>query len=607
MALIRRIRRLLSGVQHMKLHRRFMASYILVCILPLLIVSLIIYYQSADSLEEASQEFASLYTSQIETSIHDFINEYDRVTKSVLIDNDILSRLGNEESLSMEELIANKNTINRILMRMAVLKPEVGSLVLITRGNNVYQHSTNSTTVNESLLLQMNWYKPGPNPEDTLFITPLHDRSYYEDRGEGAVLTVGRVLLNANGTYAGVLLLDLDPSKLLKLNENFMVARDRYDMRVVIRTRTGGLVYHSDLVSGRKTWKQLSASDLEATEAPEDRKDLIVLTGGTGEDKLVVTTEIPREKLLLKIGKMKVTTLLVIAVSLLVIIVISYGMSSYITRPIMNLRRSMRQAEAGQYEPIENKMPNDEMGSLVHSYNKMIVTIRTLIEEVYLAEIKQRQAKFLSLQHQINPHMLYNTLESIRMKALVKEQDEIAEMIKILARMFRLSLGKDAHQHTLRHELEYTVNYLKLQNIRYADRFKLHVHLKEELLGCSILPLVFQPIVENSMNHGFVDYSREMNIVLEGEATEDGDLRIRISDDGLGMGPDRVEALNRSLLEAGANKRKLEELPDTPGRSIGLKNIAERIKLQYGDRYYLTVQSAQGEGTVVELLIPRRD
>lgn len=602
MASIKRLKRAWSGVQSMKLNRKFMSSYLLVCIIPLVIVSVIIYDQAAESLEEAAQEFAALYTSQIESSINDFMMDYDRVTKSILIDADIISRLG-DDTLSMGDMIANKNTINRILMRIAVLKPEVSSLMLVTKGNTVYQYANTSSIVNESVLLRQDWYKHSPDSQDTLFITPLHDRSYYEDKGEGAVLTVGRVLLNPNGTYAGVLLIDLDPTQLLKLNEHFLVARDKYDMRVIISTKAGGIVYHSDLTSGKTNWKQLYEKNSASGSGQED-KGLIVLTGSTGSDKLLVRTEIPRDKLLLEIANMKVFTFIIIAVSLLVIMIISIAMSSYITRPILNLRRSMKQAEAGQYHPIELKIPNDEIGSLLHSYNKMIVTIKTLIEEVYLAEIKQRHAKFLSLQHQINPHMLYNTLESIRMKALVKEQDEIAEMIKILARMFRLSLGKENHLYTVRHEVDYTVNYLKLQNIRYDNRFKLHVRMSEEVLQSRILPLVFQPIVENSMNHGFLDYNREMNICLEGAITPHKDILFRITDDGEGMDPQKAEQLSRNLLEAGADKLKLDGIAEASGGSIGLKNIAERIKLHYGDRYYVKVHSVQGQGTVVEFLIP---
>jgi two-component system sensor histidine kinase YesM len=594
----------------MKLQNKFVASYLLVCMIPVLIVSAVIYKWAASSLEESALEFASLYTSQIETSINNFMEEYDKITKSVLIDNDIISRLSRENTMSMDERITYNLTIERILMRVAVLNPEFSSLMLISRDNRVHQYSNSAHIVNEERLLSQEWYKSLHESKETFFITEAHDRSYYEDNGEGAVFTVARVLLNSDGSYAGVLLVDLDTYQLLKLNQAFVIARDRYDMRVIISTRDEGIVYHSDAVSGKMTWKQVWNSSLSP--AVNDKENLIVLSGhGQGgivdNAKLIVRTEIPRDKLLLKIGRMKYVTIVVIVFCALFIIFISMALSYTIIKPIKDLRRSMKLAEAGQYTPIDKGTTNDEIGSLVGSYNKMIITIKTLIENVYLAEIKQRQAKFLALQNQINPHMLYNTLESIRMKALVKEQDEIADMIKILARMFRLSLGKDAGRHLVSHEVDYAVNYVKLQNVRFGNMFRFHSALGEEVLQLNIIPLVFQPIVENSINHGFPGYSRLMTIVIEGAMTAEGDLTIRIADDGCGMTPEKADELNDRLLHAGSDKPRLDETGDQPDQGIGLINIAERIKLHYGDGCRLTVESALDAGTTVELLIPAHE
>lgn len=592
-----------DAIANMKLQKKMMLSYLLICMIPLLAAILIIYRQSADSLERSAEEFAALYTSQIDSSVLNFVHEYDRITKSVLIDNDILSRLGAEDGVPISELIDNKNSINRLLMRVAVLKPEITGITLISNSNHVYSYTNRSNMVKEDMLLQQQWHKRVPNEEDAVFITGLHDQSYYEKQGEGALLTVGRVLYKPDGSRAGILLIDLDSSELLKLNEKFIVARDSYDMRVIITTNAGELVYHSDMVSGKTTWKELLARN--QAPASEKQKDLIVLTSSTDASKLTVRTEIPRDKLLQKIDSIAYAALLVFAISFIVIVIVSIAFSSNITKPIQHLRKSMKMAESGQYAPIDKAAANGEIGQLVFSYNKMITTIKSLIEEVFVSEIKQRQAKFLALQHQINPHMLYNTLESIRMKALLKDQEEIADMIKILARMLRLSLGKEGNLHLIQHEADYTINYLQLQNLRFKHLFRLHIRLQDEVLQSRVIPLVFQPIVENSIQHGFQDYSRPVNIVIDGEITPDDDIRIRIADDAGGMEADKAAKLNEQLLEADSDKLKVGMDAEDSVKSIGLKNIAERIKLQYGDRYYLAVHSVQGKGTTIEILIPK--
>ncbi len=592
-------------LKNMRFQYKLLIGYLLACVIPLLFVSAIIFQKSAEGLEDSSEEFASLYTSQIKTNLNEFIQEYDTVTKSVLVDNDLINSIGEEGSMPIDELIIQNVSVQRMLMRVALLKPEIGTVMLVSRENSVYQYTATTGRVNEQALLSREWYKRIRSSDDTFFITGLHDRSYYEDKGAGAIVTIGRVLFSYDGAYVGILLIDLDPFSLLRLDHEFVLARDKYGMSVVISNQQGHIVYHSDAASGRLSWQQVLESGDRYIRGDEPG-DNIIISGSTTPGQLFVKTEIPRSKLLQKINQIKGVTVTVILLSCLGITLISFGLSYTITKPIKALRRSMKQAEAGHYVPIEKEQTHDEIGSLVHSYNKMIVTIRTLINEVYIAEIKQRQAKFMALQNQINPHMLYNTLESIRMKSMVKGDDETAGMIKILSRMFRLTLNKEGKQHSIGHELDYTTNYLKLQNIRFENMFSLDIRIPDDMLQASIIPLIFQPIVENSISHGFQDYDHPLTIELEGQWTEEGDLMIRISDDGIGMSKEKKEELVARLDLAGSDKHKLEDARTSESNGIGLKNIAERIKLHYGDRYYLTIRSKAHRGTTVELLIPNR-
>lgn len=592
-------------LRSMKLQNKLLMGYLLACVIPFLLVSAFIYRQSAAELEDSAQEFAALYTSQLESALNQFMEEYDKVTKSVLVDNEIINKLGGNQNRPIDEQALQRITIQRLLMRVALLKPEIGNLMLVSEDNEVYQYSSTTSIVNEASLLSQEWYKRLRSSDVKFFITGLHDSSYYEDQGDGALITVGRVLLSSDGAFRGVLLIDLDPFNLLELNPSFVSARDKYGMSVTVSNALGETIYHSDAASGRVPWKQVLESDINYTKSVGS-EELIVLTGSTDLGELVVKTQIPREKLLLKIHKIKEMTILAISVGWLVITVISMGASYQITKPIKALRHSMKQAENGQYLPIEySNKASDEIGNLVQSYNRMIITIRTLIEDVYIAEIKQRKAKFMALQNQINPHMLYNTLESIRMKALLKREDEIAEMIKILARMFRLVLGREGGNHSIKHELEYTENYLRLQNIRFDDSFKLDVRMPDSMKQCSIIPLVFQPIVENSINHGFQGYGRTMNILIEGIWTEDGGIQIRITDNGCGMSASKMKELQSVLEEADFDKYKLEHRGELVGNGLGLKNIAERIKLHYGDGYALSLIPTDGEGTTVEIHVPK--
>ena len=169
---------------------------------------------------------------------------------------------------------------------------------------------------------------------------------------------------------------------------------------------------------------------------------------------------IPRSDLLFKISRIEYVTILCVFVCVAAVMVISLLMSRTITSPIRRLQKRMRQMEEGEYKILEKGTTNDEIGSLIASYNHMVTKIKNLIEEVYVGEIKQKNAKLLALQTQINPHMLYNTLESIRMKALRSGADEVAEMVKLLAKMFRAALSEQTQSHKIRDEIEYAQAYI---------------------------------------------------------------------------------------------------------------------------------------------------
>lgn len=601
---IRLFDKVYNKIKSMKLHSKLMLSYLAACIFPLLIASSIIYKYSISNLEDASLEFATVFNSQVMTTIDNFIDDYDKLTKSVLVDDSVITRFSNEDKLSMSDLIDNQLNMKKNMMRLMTLKPDIKSIVLISSKNTIYQYSSSSDNVNQSKLILQPWFEQIRQSGEKLVITQIHDRGYIDNQSDGTAFTVGRVIFNSNGGYAGILLIDLDPTSMIKLNENFLTAKNRYNARFTVKTDEGRIIYDSDVANGKNTWENLIKNDSRELEN-KNKNGYFLLSNTSGNGKLSVSIEIPRSKLQDKIVKIKYVTFFAVLFCTLFIILVSVLLSYGITKPVSALQKSMKLAEKGEYNLIIQTVSQDEIGDLVASYNNMITKIKTLIEDVYIAQIKQKNAKFLALQTQINPHMLYNTLESIRMKAIVKGEEEVALMIKILSRMFRLMLGKDSNHNTIKNELEYASNYIQLQNIRYNNCFSLDVKMEDEVKNSSIISLVFQPIIENSIKHGFVDYNKPLTILVEGQIIDENDILIRVSDDGAGISEERIREINRLLSEAENDKLKIDSEENKREESIGLKNIAERIKLHYGDKYYLRMVSGTSAGTIVEIKIPR--
>ncbi|MEK4476245.1 histidine kinase [Paenibacillus sp. FSL R7-0048] len=594
-------------IGEMKLRNKLMFSYFVASIIPIIVISFTIYHLSAKSVEQASKEFASMYISQATTNLNDFVDKSNRITRSVLQETDIMGIMNNRSQLTMEDSIETQKVISGYFGQMSMEYPEIETVMLISADGKIYDYTKAPDKVNTDRLVEQVWYKHIRGSETALFITPIHDKSYYGNSKGDATFTVGRILRNYNGSYAGMILLDMDPVHLINLNEDFLMLGNRYNIKMIITNDEGELIYHSDGATGKKAWKDI-IDDKYFADLSRSGQDNIVLSKDAYDGRLRINTEIPLKNLLATINNIKHVTIWSIIVFLFFIALLSILFSYKITKPVLNLRRSMKQVEIGNYTSlIQAPVANDEISNLVKSYNKMIIKIKELIEDVYLAGLKRKQAQFLALQAQINPHMLYNTLESIRMKAVVKEQDDIAEMIKILARMFRHSLGKQREYNLVKHEVEYAANFLFLQNIRYDNRFVLDVRLSDRVLGTPIIPLVFQPIIENSIKHGFHNYDSQLHITIEEEITETGDVLIRITDDGYSMTAEKAFEINELLClsDLGGMYQNTDDGNGEGG--IGLYNIAERIRLQYGDTYVLRVRSDEEAGTVVEMRIPLQD
>lgn len=586
----------------MKIGRKLILSYLFACLVPLLAMSMVIYKVSADNLEDASLEFASVFSSQIVTNIDDFIEEYDKVTKSVLVDNDVFNRLGSGTNFSVLDQVNIQLDVRKIMLRLTTLKPEIKGIIFLTKNDLLYQFNTDGANVDVKSLKDQVWLSRIMMAEDKLTITSIHDKSYYDRNSNGITLTVGRKIFNNRGAYVGILLIDLDPSSLIKLSDGFLLARNNYNIKISITDAYNGILYDSDVASGRITWEEAQDTDNPFL-FNKKAGDYLILTNETKRGELKVNAVIPRSGLLFKINKIGYVTVLALLVCIGVVVIISSLFSRTITLPVRKMQQRMKQVEQGQYKVLIQRESNDEIGNLITSYNHMVLKIKTLIEDVYIAEIKEKNAKFLALQTQINPHMLYNTLDSIRMKALVNGEDEVAEMIKILAKMFRNALSKQATSNLIKDEVDYVENYVKLQNMRFYNMFFLNVDLDERILNSSIISMVLQPVIENSIEHGFKGYNTPLLIDLRGTVTQEQNILIQISDNGKGMPPERVEEINKLITKADSDWLSLEGARESGESSIGLKNIAERIKLHYGSGYYLKIANSTENGITIEILI----
>lgn len=257
-------------------------------------------------------------------------------------------------------------------------------------------------------------------------------------------------------------------------------------------------------------------------------------------------------------------------------------LSKSITGRISSVISQMRTVRHGPPVPMDSPSAHDEIGDLIDTYNYMTRKMNQLMEKQAQAAEDLRIAEFNSLQAQINPHFLYNTLDSLYFVAIMHGDDQMAEMVEALSDNFKLALNNGSKYIKVADSVKWMQGYMKLQNMRYNNRFELFVDIRREILQRETITFIFQPFIENAMYHGLEPKIGKGKISLRGWQ-EQNNMIFTIEDDGVGID-------DMSRLENG----------------YGVRNVIERIKLNYGEKYGVTFESSPGNGTKVTIVVPVR-
>lgn len=258
---------------------------------------------------------------------------------------------------------------------------------------------------------------------------------------------------------------------------------------------------------------------------------------------------------------------------------ISNIISIRISKPLSVLEKTIESVGEGSRH-ITEIFDNSEIGDIGNKFKEMVNNNLELRERLLNAQLNQREAELLLLQSQINPHFLYNTLDSLYCMAVIKEDDDIAKMVLALSNTFKLSLNKGDKFTIVEKEIQRMKEYMLIQNMRYQNKYELILKIEKEIESKKIISFILQPFIENAMYHGLEPKIEKGYIKVSGKQVGD-ELRFEIEDDGVGM--DDI-----SLTESG----------------YGIKNVKERIRLYYGEEYGVNIQSKKQEGTKVSIQIP---
>lgn len=306
-----------------------------------------------------------------------------------------------------------------------------------------------------------------------------------------------------------------------------------------------------------------------------------------------MVTVLPSPPLIHESNRLMIQIALIYAVFLVLALIFANVLAHSITGRLSSVIRQMQTVRHGPPTPMDSPSAHDEIGDLIDTYNYMTRKMDELMKTQAKAAEDLRIAEFNSLQAQINPHFLYNTMDMINWMALQGQTDEISHAVQSLSRFYKLTLSRKKGISTIARELEHITIYVQLQNMRYHDHIELITDIPDELSEYQIPKLTLQPVVENSILHGILEKESKSGTIVITGWMENEDVVLLVSDDGVGIPPEILS----TILSGNGNSQ-------SGGTNIAVYNTHRRLQILYGNDYGLTYSSKPGEGTEVEIRFP---
>ncbi|MDR6777361.1 sensor histidine kinase [Paenibacillus sp. FSL M7-0802] len=589
---------------------KFIVLTLVLTVIPMVVLTFTFYRIAAHSLGEKSEALAMQSRQMSENYVNATLSDLNDLTNAILSSPDVQSTLETKPEDDYEYL-RNDETLSMVVRTQTQTKPYITSS-LIYAANGGLKHSLYQGNVSvrfgglPTLEEARVYYRRllAERPMMWMAHSPFESgRGMAEDR-----IYVGKLLRKTTGDYAplGFLLLEIDKASLFR---GLAFHETDGNTQMWVLDQEGELVYRlpEQGVADQALLRQIAKSAVDRPVLTKDwrtwnGRQTMISYGPLNEGQWTLLQKVDQSVLFEDARKIGAWTIWTFLIALMLGWMLSYRLSDTIRRPLLQLSRLMAVdgsvSATGSAQAFEAPTsvvfnPKDEVGQIGERFLHMMQKNHELYGQVYEALLSRKQAEFRALQAQINPHFLYNTLESLKGMALANGQRDMAEVIGAFGKCFRISLSYGREQISLGQEVEHVSAYVKVQQFRFRNSFEWICEVEEDICGFYVPKLILQPLVENAIYHGLKGRTDRGYIMLSG--TREGDmLRLTVSDDGGGIGVERLNDIRKSLdAERGS------------AIGFGLRNVHERLR-HYGPQYGLSATSKPGQYTSVTLLAPIR-
>jgi two-component system, sensor histidine kinase YesM len=583
----------------LKIKTQLLLSYLVMFIV---ISAIIIGFISSKTLNIVlkNTEFSTLDEfNRIESNISVFQKDMQKIMFTFLLDPTIMDFCSNDYGMDYNGIEIRKK-IGDYLDLIMNLNPEIASIFIETSDGNVigteenYNYNTDKSAKNKKEQLsdppKVIYWEAG-----TVSIYDINQRKQVQ---EHVISLCGRFNNVYKGRYSKITI-NIKEKIFRSLYENIneKAVFPTYicnEKGVILTSQNQESIWTTSLFAKKITQDKQNSSFVYKNESGEKRQ--IVYKTINADNKWIIVKEIPLNIYLKDVNNITINIILIFIAAFIITVLFAVVFVKRITTPINLLINGMKKMKKGKigYQ-IEEKYEN-EFGLIIDQFNEMSLGIHNLMDTNQNIEKQKRQYMITTLKAQINPHFIFNTINMIKWMAIAQHAENIRDALEMLMAIMKPVFKQKEGECTLCDEIAYTQNYLQLINLRFGGQIKLDVQISSELLNQKIPCFLFQPVIENCIEHGF--YGESYNGVITITAKQEKAFEICIFDNGKGMGEEALNELRQRILDA-------QQQPLENGDKLGLVNVHMRIRLQYGNDYGVYINSESGFGTSVILKLPQ--
>lgn len=559
-----------QGFINLKFRKKILLICIVASCLPIMTLGSMWYYQIQDALVTRENENLSEALNQSILNIDYKIDNYLNIVNQIVWNDEIKNGLTAEYDNNYEMYKFYNDTLAPTLATPPTLQTDIDSITVYTDNQmNPYDQLLRPLAD----INQNSWFNSTKDSNRPTLIASSEDETF----------KLIYPIFDERRMYNNILQMEIN-------YQQFFVAMSSLfeeDYGVAILDSDGNPVYSYETFSDRSLEGKFSL--LESAEGVDNiESDFVIQQAELPSYSWTVYLYRPTDIISAATLPMRVTVVLVILLSILIMVLSIYLLAKVVVRPLEKLSKNMRKIEEGDLTVSVFNSGTDEIGSLIKQFGDMVNKLNNMINQVYKSKIAQQEYEMKALQAQINPHFFYNSLSLINSKAIMAEQEEISQMAQHLSSFYRTTLNKGRSIIEVEKELENVISYINIQQLMHSNSFDVHYELDKSTYHYTMLNLLLQPLVENAINHG-IDHK---------ESSERGKLMIKLK---------RIEnTLEFSVTDngAGIDPTKLQSILTIKAEGYGVRNVHNRVQLFYGSSYGLRYESEMDYYTKVTLVIP---